>query len=118
MYANCGHPILLLGFDHFQQSQPLTSLLVLSYPPKHDEVLHYAYSCGFEYYTVIIIMESPAENFVSFATDRFLLIMLGVLTAFIVNLFFIPPRYETKFYQSMLKESRQFVTRIPRSLIA
>ncbi|KMK74929.1 aromatic acid exporter family protein [Alkalihalobacillus pseudalcaliphilus] len=55
--------------------------------------------------TVIIIMESPAENFVSFATDRFLLIMLGVLTAFIVNLFFIPPRYETKFYQSMLKES-------------
>ncbi|KGA97683.1 membrane protein [Alkalihalobacillus alcalophilus ATCC 27647 = CGMCC 1.3604] len=55
--------------------------------------------------TIIIIMESPTTNFVEFATDRFLLIMLGVFTAFIVNLFFIPPRYETKFYQLMLNET-------------
>ncbi|GAF67175.1 hypothetical protein BTS2_4084 [Bacillus sp. TS-2] len=59
--------------------------------------------------TIIIIMESPATNFVEFASDRFLLIMLGVLTAFIVNLFFIPPRYETKFYQLMLRETDSII---------
>lgn len=53
--------------------------------------------------TIIIVMESPADNFVEFATGRFMLIILGVLAAFIVNLLFIPPRYETKLYHKLLK---------------
>ncbi|TWI52641.1 FUSC family protein [Halalkalibacter nanhaiisediminis] len=53
--------------------------------------------------TIIIIMESPVGNFVEFATGRFALIILGVLAAFIVNLLFIPPRYETKLYQKLQK---------------
>jgi uncharacterized membrane protein YgaE (UPF0421/DUF939 family) len=48
--------------------------------------------------TVIVIMESHTENFIGFAIDRFLLIMLGVLAAFLVNLVFMPPKYETKLY--------------------
>ncbi|WP_017728945.1 FUSC family protein [Halalkalibacterium ligniniphilum] len=52
--------------------------------------------------TIIIIMESPAENFVDFATDRFVLIALGVFAAFLVNLFFIPPQYETKLYHKIV----------------
>jgi uncharacterized membrane protein YgaE (UPF0421/DUF939 family) len=48
--------------------------------------------------TVIVIMESHTENFIGFAVDRFLLIMLGVLSAFLVNLVFMPPKYETKLY--------------------
>ncbi|WP_088103132.1 FUSC family protein [Halalkalibacter urbisdiaboli] len=48
--------------------------------------------------TIIVIMESPSETFVEFATGRFILILVGVFAAFIVNLVFIPPRYETKLY--------------------
>ncbi|MFC0471280.1 aromatic acid exporter family protein [Halalkalibacter kiskunsagensis] len=53
--------------------------------------------------TVIIIMESPSTDFIQFATGRFALVILGVLAAFIINLFFIPPRYETKLFHKFLK---------------
>jgi uncharacterized membrane protein YgaE (UPF0421/DUF939 family) len=53
--------------------------------------------------TVIIIMESPANDFIQFAAGRFALVLLGVLAAFIINLLFIPPKYETKLYHKILK---------------
>lgn len=48
--------------------------------------------------TVIAIMESPGDTFIEFSLIRFSTIMLGVLSAFIVNLVFIPPKYENKLY--------------------
>ncbi|EIT84657.1 hypothetical protein A374_13235 [Fictibacillus macauensis ZFHKF-1] len=51
--------------------------------------------------TVIAIMESQTGDFVSFALGRFLLVMLGVVSAFIVNLVFMPPKHETKLYFSI-----------------
>lgn len=53
--------------------------------------------------TIIIVMESPADNFIEFSAGRFFLILLGVISAFIVNLVFIPPRYETKLYHKLQK---------------
>src|SRR5690606_27204841 len=46
--------------------------------------------------TVIAIMESPSEQFIEFASLRFLAILLGILSAFLVNLIFLPPKYEKK----------------------
>ncbi|MFA9458990.1 aromatic acid exporter family protein [Halalkalibacter sp. AB-rgal2] len=57
--------------------------------------------------TIIIIMESPGSNFIEFALSRFSLIILGVLSAFIINLLFIPPKYETKLYQKILNVSEE-----------
>ncbi|MBD8071200.1 aromatic acid exporter family protein [Bacillus sp. PS06] len=51
--------------------------------------------------TVIAIMESPGEDFIQFALLRFSTIMLGVLSAFIVNLVFLPPKYEKKLYSKI-----------------
>lgn len=48
--------------------------------------------------TMIAIMETPGDEFIEFAVIRFLTIMLGILSAFIVNLVFIPPKYENKLY--------------------
>jgi uncharacterized membrane protein YgaE (UPF0421/DUF939 family) len=48
--------------------------------------------------TLIAIMETPGEDFIQFALIRFSTIMLGVVSAFIVNLVFLPPRYENKLY--------------------
>ncbi|OLO28227.1 hypothetical protein BTR23_18285 [Alkalihalophilus pseudofirmus] len=59
--------------------------------------------------TIIIIMESPVENFIEFASVRFLLIIIGVFSAFIVNLVFIPPRYETKLYHKVVEYTEQTI---------
>ncbi len=59
--------------------------------------------------TIIIIMESPTENFIEFALARFGLIMIGVFAALIVNLVFIPPRYETKLFQKIVKTTEDTV---------
>ena len=51
--------------------------------------------------TIIAIMEATAEDFLQFATLRSLSIFLGIMSSFIVNLIFLPPKYETKLFQSI-----------------
>lgn len=55
--------------------------------------------------TVIAIMEYTETNFIQFAVVRFSTIMLGVLAAFIVNLIFLPPKYEKKLYHSITENT-------------
>src|SRR5690554_3093241 len=52
--------------------------------------------------TAIVIMGSPSEDFINFAMDRFILIILGVLAAFIVNLIFLPPKHENTLYHRIM----------------
>ena len=59
--------------------------------------------------TVIVIMESHSVNFIGFAVDRFLLVMLGVFSAFIVNLVFMPPKYETKLYYKISSHTDEII---------
>lgn len=51
--------------------------------------------------TLVSIMESPGDQFLEFAAIRFGSIMLGVFSAFIVNLVFLPPRYENRLYHKI-----------------
>ncbi|WP_227396962.1 FUSC family protein [Jeotgalibacillus aurantiacus] len=53
---------------------------------------------GLALVTLIAIMEVQNEDFITFALLRFTAIMLGVLSSFLVNLIFIPPKYETKLF--------------------
>ncbi|MBM7693596.1 uncharacterized membrane protein YgaE (UPF0421/DUF939 family) [Peribacillus deserti] len=48
--------------------------------------------------TLIAIMESQSGDFLDFAMLRFLTILIGIISAFIVNLIFLPPKYETKVF--------------------
>ena len=48
--------------------------------------------------TVIAIMESPGEHFLEFSLIRFSTVLIGILSAFLVNLIFLPPKYETRLY--------------------
>ena len=48
---------------------------------------------------LILIMEQQDGNFTEFAYWRVAAILIGILSAFIVNLVFLPPRYETKLYK-------------------
>ncbi|WP_059172682.1 aromatic acid exporter family protein [Bacillus sp. FJAT-27445] len=56
---------------------------------------------GLSLVTLISIMESPGDQFIEFAAIRFSTIMLGVFSAFIVNLVFLPPRYESRLYHKI-----------------
>ncbi|ARD47687.1 hypothetical protein SporoP37_05750 [Sporosarcina sp. P37] len=51
--------------------------------------------------TMIAVMEVKDEAFLTFALLRVGTILVGVLAAFIVNLVFMPPKYETKLFQAI-----------------
>jgi uncharacterized membrane protein YgaE (UPF0421/DUF939 family) len=59
--------------------------------------------------TVIAILESPGDDFIEVAFIRFFTILLGVLAAFIVNLVFIPPKYETKLYMRITENTEDII---------
>ncbi|MFZ3590982.1 aromatic acid exporter family protein [Bacillus sp. DJP31] len=59
--------------------------------------------------TVIAIMETPNEQFIEFALIRFGSILLGVLSAFIVNLVFFPPKYEAKLYSKIVDTTEEII---------
>ena len=50
---------------------------------------------------MIAIMEIKGDDFLSFALLRFLTMIVGILAAFVVNLLFMPPKYETKLFESI-----------------
>lgn len=51
--------------------------------------------------TVVAIMEVQGDDFLTFGFIRFATIFVGVLSAFVVNLFFLPPRYEVKLFRKI-----------------
>lgn len=48
--------------------------------------------------TVVAIMEFQGEDFLLFGLERFATVLVGVVAAFVINLFFLPPRYEVKLF--------------------
>jgi uncharacterized membrane protein YgaE (UPF0421/DUF939 family) len=67
--------------------------------------------------TLLVIMETPGENFIEFGMVRFFTIMLGVISAFVVNLVFLPPKYENKLYNkiaTLTEESAKWIRHCTR----
>jgi uncharacterized membrane protein YgaE (UPF0421/DUF939 family) len=64
---------------------------------------------GLALVTLIAIMEAPNENFIQFALIRFSTIMLGVFSSFLVNLIFLPPKYETKLYHRIIHVTEEIL---------
>ncbi|MBU9710190.1 aromatic acid exporter family protein [Evansella tamaricis] len=59
--------------------------------------------------TAIVIMGSPTDDFIPFATNRFFLIFIGVISAFIVNLIFLPPKHENLLYHKLVNTNDQIL---------
>jgi uncharacterized membrane protein YgaE (UPF0421/DUF939 family) len=64
---------------------------------------------GLSLVTLVSIMETPGGNFIPFAGIRFLTIMIGVFSAFIVNLVFMPPKYENKLYFRIASTTEEII---------
>jgi uncharacterized membrane protein YgaE (UPF0421/DUF939 family) len=59
--------------------------------------------------TIIAIMESPSDQFIEFGLIRFGSVLLGVLSAFLVNLIFFPPKYEAKLYYKIVDSTEEII---------
>ncbi len=64
---------------------------------------------GLSLVTLISIMETQSGNFIQFAGIRFTTIMIGVFSAFLVNLVFIPPKYENKLYFKIVNTTEEII---------
>lgn len=65
--------------------------------------------------TVIAVMEVPEGDYFTFALNRLILIMVGILSSILVNIIFIPPKYENKFLLHM-KEAVEHLTFLMRQM--
>ncbi|QOR67103.1 aromatic acid exporter family protein [Cytobacillus suaedae] len=95
--------VLLFGNDPFIIG--LTSILVIAITIK----LKIETTIPVAVVTVIAIMQNPGEEFLSFAALRFSTIMLGILSAFVVNLFFMPPKHEKKLYYKIVDQTEEIL---------
>src|SRR5690606_25648288 len=59
--------------------------------------------------TIIAVMAAPSDDFLQFAMWRSGSILIGILSSFIVNLIFIPPKYETKLFQGISQATEDIV---------
>ncbi|WP_066069981.1 FUSC family protein [Neobacillus soli] len=64
---------------------------------------------GLSLVTLISIMETQSGSFIQFAGIRFSTIMIGVFSAFIVNLVFMPPKYENKLYFKIVNTTEEII---------
>ncbi len=59
--------------------------------------------------TIIIIMDSHSIDFLTFASLRFGTVLLGIISAFIVNMIFLPPKYENRLLSSIHSVSEEVI---------
>ncbi|WP_040206468.1 FUSC family protein [Neobacillus jeddahensis] len=64
---------------------------------------------GLSLVTLISIMETQSGSFIQFAGIRFTTIMIGVFSAFLVNLVFMPPKYENKLYFKIVNTTEDII---------
>lgn len=93
--------VLLLGNDPFVVGLAAIIVILINLRLKLETTIPLALV------TVIAIMESPANDFTTFSLIRFSSIMIGVLSSFLVNLLFVPPKYETKLYNSIVEQTEK-----------
>lgn len=101
LHANLIGAVLAVTFTYFLGNDPFIVGLVVILVIAITIQLKIEKSISLAIVTVIAIMESTTGNFFLFALDRFLLILLGMGSAFVVNILFMPPRYEDRLYNGI-----------------
>jgi len=66
--------------------------------------------------SVIAVSFNVSEDYLPFALERFILIMIGIFASMLVNMLFLPPKYETKL-MSQIKDTRAHMSLLMRNMI-
>ena len=102
--------VLLLGNHFFVIGLAAIIVILLHLKLKLENTI------GLSLVTLISIMETTSMSFIQFAGIRFSTIMIGVFSAFIVNLVFMPPKYENKLYFKIVDTTEEMIKWIRLSI--
>lgn len=72
---------------------------------------------GISILSAIAILEIPQDDFIFFAMDRFLAILIGILSSIVLNVIFMPPKYEDKLLHHV-ETTSEHLSVILRSLVS
>lgn len=95
--------VLLLGNHFIMIGLAAIIVIIINLKLKIENTI------GLSLVTLLAIMETPGGNFLQFSIIRFSTIMLGVFSAFIVNLIFMPPKYEQKLFSSISGTTEEII---------
>lgn len=87
--------VLLFGYNYFIVGLAVMIVITITIKLKMENTI------VLSIVTVIAIMEAQNGSFLQFAFIRFSSVLLGILSSFLVNLLFLPPKYETKLYNNI-----------------
>lgn len=79
----------------------ITSIILISILQR----LNLSHVTGLAVVTQLIIMDHQDGDFIQSAILRFTFVMIGVISAFVVNTLFLPPKFESKIYYQCLNIS-------------
>jgi uncharacterized membrane protein YgaE (UPF0421/DUF939 family) len=102
--------VLLFGNDIFIIGLATIIVITINLKLKIENTI------GLSLVTLVVIMETPGDQFIQFALIRFGTIMLGILSAFVVNLVFLPPKYENKLYNKISEVTEETIRWIRHSI--
>ena len=109
LQANFIGAIFAITFTYFLGTDPFVVGLVVIIVIAINLQFKLERSIPLSIITVIAIMEGTTGNFFWFAINRFLLIMVGIVSSIIVNAIFLPPRYEDKLYTKIQRTTNHIV---------
>ncbi|MGG1679645.1 aromatic acid exporter family protein [Neobacillus sp. NRS-1170] len=95
--------VLLLGNHYIVVGLAAIIVILLNLKLKLEK------NIGLSLVTLISIMEIQGGSFIQFAGIRFTTIMIGVFSAFLVNLVFMPPKYENKLYLKIADTTEEII---------
>ncbi|MDQ0340033.1 uncharacterized membrane protein YgaE (UPF0421/DUF939 family) [Caldalkalibacillus uzonensis] len=101
LQANVIGAVVAVSFTYLLGNEPFVVGLVVIIVIAINLRLRFEKSIPLAIITVIAIMESTEGNFLLFALDRFLLILLGIGSSVVVNAIFLPPKYEDRLYREL-----------------
>jgi uncharacterized membrane protein YgaE (UPF0421/DUF939 family) len=110
LQANVIGAIVAILFTYLLGTDPFVIGLVVIIVIAINIQLRFESSIPLSIITVIAIMESTTGNFFLFALERFMLIMTGIGASILVNVIFLPPKYEDKLYNKINTTSQSLLS--------
>jgi uncharacterized membrane protein YgaE (UPF0421/DUF939 family) len=108
MEANLIGAILGITATYFLGAEPLVVGIVVMLVIIINLRLKLESSLVLSVVTVIAVMETTEGSYLYFAGNRFLLTVIGVFSAAVVNALFIPPHYERRLFKEISETGEKF----------
>ncbi|WP_088008164.1 FUSC family protein [Indiicoccus explosivorum] len=94
---------LTLGINHFTVGLAIVITIIVMLKLKIDKTIPLVLV------TIIAVTGASEDNFLQLAFLRLITVLVGVMSSFIINLIFLPPKYETRLFSSINDVSQDII---------